>query len=85
MATKATLNTKATKTENKIPDTKRFITTPKFNRSTKTNFDAKMKKAVKSLASKSQVDNALGISDKSREQIKKIRLLVLVFHKQKKF
>ena len=35
------LNTKATETENKIPDTTGFITTPEFNRLTKLNFICK--------------------------------------------
>ena len=33
--TKISLNTKATETENKIPDTTSFLTTPEINRLTK--------------------------------------------------
>ena len=54
----------ATKIENKIPDD-----TPEFNRLTKKDFYAKMKQKVKSLLSKSQVDNAIDIADKNKEKI----------------
>ena len=66
------MNTKAKKTENKIPDATGFVTTAKFNRLTKISFDAKMKETVKILASKSEVDNALDIADKNGEKITKL-------------
>ena len=62
LTTKAPLNTKATEIENKIPDATGFTTAPEFNRSTKINFDARIKE-VKSLASKTQVDAALNIAN----------------------
>ena len=48
--------------------TKRFITAPELNRLTETSFDAIIKKAAKSLASKSQVDTALDTADKNRKK-----------------
>ena len=68
LATKAALNRKATEIENKIPGTTAFFTTPEFNTLAKISSDARMEKAMKSLASKSQVGNALDIADKSREK-----------------
>ena len=38
LATKATLNTKATEIENKIPATRNFINTQEFDRSAKIGF-----------------------------------------------
>ena len=62
LATKATRNTKATENEKKILDTTSFITNSKFS-----GFkNLKMKEAVKTLASKSQVDSAIDIADKNR-------------------
>ena len=62
LAIKATRNTKATENENKILDTTSFTTNSKFN-----GFkNLKMKEAVKTLASKSQVDSAIDIADKNR-------------------
>ena len=43
LATKAALDTNSTEIENKIPDITDFITTHEGNRSTKINFDARMK------------------------------------------
>ena len=60
------LNRKATEIENKIPDTAGFITAPEFKRLLKINFDARMRKATKSLSSNSQVDAA---QDKNRKNI----------------
>ena len=51
-ATKVALNAKATEMENEILDTTGFITIPEFNRLTKISFDAKMKEAMKNIASK---------------------------------
>ena len=79
LATKAALNRKATYIENKIPDTTDFITTPEFNTLAKISSDARMQKAAKSLASKSQVDSALDIADKSREKIKKLQTFDLSY------
>ena len=67
LPTKADLNTKATQTENKIPDASGFITTPEFNRIGTINFDAKMKEAEKSLATKVQSMNAIDIAIKNKE------------------
>ena len=68
LAIKVALNTKATVIENKIPDTTGFITTPEFNRLTKISFDARMKEAAKTLASKSQIDNSFDISDENEKR-----------------
>ena len=68
LVTKVTLNTKATEIENKILDTIGFIGGSEVNRLTKIIFDARMKEATKSLASKSQVDTVLNRSDKNREK-----------------
>ena len=71
LTTKTALNSKVTETENKIPDTTDFNACPEFNRLTKISFDVGIIKASKSLASKSQVDNALDIVDKNKEKKKK--------------
>ena len=63
LTTKTALNTKAREIENIISATSGFITIPEFNRLTKTRFNARLKEAMKSHASKSQVDNALGLAD----------------------
>lgn len=51
LVTKVSPNTKATDTENKIPGTKGFITTPEFNMVTKMNFFARMKQVEKNRCS----------------------------------
>ena len=71
LATKAALNRNVTEIKNKIPDTTGFITTLAFNKlkkKKKKRFDTKMKEAAKSLARKSQVDNALDMTSKNREK-----------------
>ena len=70
--TKATLNTKITEIENKIIDVTSFICITEFNRLTKKGFDARIKAATKSLVCESEVDTALDIADKNREEIKKV-------------
>ena len=55
LAYKAALNTEATKIENKIPDTSRFINTQELNRLKKISLDVRMEKAEKSLASKTDL------------------------------
>ena len=45
-----------------------FFTNPAFTRLTKIIFDASLTEAAKNLASKSQVDNAIDIANKSREK-----------------
>ena len=69
LVTEAALSTKVTEIENKIPDTADLISTPEFNRLTKMSFDVKMRGAVKNLANKSQIDNAIDIADKNRGKI----------------
>ena len=71
ISTKATLNTKTREIENKIPDTTGFIATTGFNRLTNIRFDARMKEATESLASKDRVTTALDIADRNRENIQK--------------
>ena len=71
ISTKATLNTKTREIENKIPDTTGFIATTEFNRLTNIRFDARMKEATESLASKDRVTTALDIADRNRENIQK--------------
>ena len=73
---KATLNTKLREVENKIIDITSFICITEFNRLTKKGFDARIKAATKSLARESEVDTALDIADKNREEIKKCRIRV---------
>lgn len=51
--------------EMKIRNTNDFITTPELNRLTKTNFDARMKKATKSLEIIIRVDAVLDEAFKS--------------------
>ena len=51
-----------------MQNTAGFITTPQFNRLTKTNFDARMKGATKSLVTKTQADTALEMADKNKEK-----------------
>lgn len=60
------MNTKVTVIQVKIPDTTDFITIREFNRVTKINFAATMKKAPKNLAS--QVYNAHDKADGNREK-----------------
>ena len=50
-STMAVHNRKPQKMKTKIPDTTDFITTPEFNRLTKTNFDTRMKQESQDLAS----------------------------------
>ena len=69
LATKDALNTKVTEIESKIPDTRGFVTNPAFTRLTKIIFDTSLTEAAKNLASKSQVDNAIDIANKSREKL----------------
>ena len=49
-----------------------LCTTSEFKRLAKIRFDARVKQEGKSLASKSQVDNALDKADKNREKIKNL-------------
>ena len=44
-----------------MPDTSTFIETQIFKRYTKVNFNARMTKAVKNLATKSQIETALDL------------------------
>ena len=52
-----------------MPDTRGFVTNPAFTRLTKIIFDTSLTEAAKNLASKSQVDNAIDIANKSREKL----------------
>ena len=47
LATKAALSAKAKETENKIPDTTSFVTSPDFSRLTKLALDGRIKEAAK--------------------------------------
>ena len=66
------LSTKTTEFKNEIPGTTGFIATLEFNRLTTICFDARTRKALKSLVSKKQVDNAFDIADKIGEKSKKL-------------
>ena len=46
------------------------MTTPEFHKLTKTNFEARMKEATKSLANKTQVDAALDMALRNRKKKK---------------
>ena len=61
-ATKASLNTKTTKIESKIPKTTGFVTTPNFNRLKKVSLGLRMTEAEKFLATKIQVRNAIDLT-----------------------
>ena len=50
-STMAVHNRKPQNMKTKIPDNTDFITTPEFNRLTKTNFDTRMKQEAQDLAS----------------------------------
>ena len=52
LVTTASLNKKAKEIENKIPETRGFITTPEFKRLTKINFKAETKQEIKGLIGK---------------------------------
>ena len=84
LATTAVLNTKATEIENKELDIAGFITTSVFNRLSKISFDSRIKEAAKSVARKSQLDNALDIADKSREKIRKLQTFDLSYFNGRK-
>ena len=72
LATKVALNIKSTEIVDKILNTTGFTVTPEFNRLSKISFDARIKKAVKILASKSQANDALDIASRQeREKTKK--------------
>ena len=66
----------ATEIENKTLNTINFTTFLEFNRLVKVSFDAKIKEVAKSLASKTQLNTALGVADKNREKIKNFRRLI---------
>ena len=72
LATKAALNTEATRIENKMAYTITLITTPEISRLTKILFDARIKVVAKLFASRSHADNVLDIADKKREKNTKI-------------
>ena len=67
---------KATEIENKTLNTINFTTFLEFNRLVKVSFDAKIKEVAKSLASKTQLNTALGVADTNREKIKNFRRLI---------
>ena len=77
MATNTSLYTKAKKIENKIHNITGFITTTECNRFKKTIFNAKMKHASKSFASKTPTDIALDRAGENREKILNIQTFVV--------
>ena len=77
MATNTSLYTKAKKIENKIHNITGFITTTECNRFKKTIFNAKMKHASKSFASKTPKDIALDRAGENREKILNIQTFVV--------
>lgn len=66
IVTTASLNTKATETEDKIPDNTDFITAPEFSRLANISFDER-KKAERNLATKVQVTDALDLALRNKE------------------
>ena len=54
----------------KIHDTSKFIETHELNILTEINFNARITEVSKSIATKKQVENALGLGDKNREKNK---------------
>lgn len=77
MATNTSLYTKSKEIENKIHNITDFITTTECIRFKETIFNAKMKHASKSLASKNPADIALDRAGKNREKILKIQTFVV--------
>lgn len=59
----------ATEIKNKIPDATTLNFTPEFNTVKKLSFDARMKGAVKSLATEHETKNAFNLGDKNIEKI----------------
>ena len=63
------VNTIYSKQENKkTPDTSKFILSQYFNILRKINFNARMAEALKRLATKKQVENALDLGNKNAEK-----------------
>ena len=85
MDSQTALNTEATETENKQPDTTGFNTTPEFNKLTKTPFDWRMKKSSKTTCKENQVDNALDIADKNREDMKRLQAFDLSYFNDRRY
>ena len=52
----------------KIPDTNKFIETDEFSRLAEIHFNARIAEALKNLATKKQVVNALDLGNKNREK-----------------
>ena len=67
LAVKAALNKNSAEIESKIPDTSHFFNTQEFNRLTKKSLETRIKDVVISFASKSQIYNALDVSDKNEK------------------
>ena len=59
-----------------MPDTSHFINSQELDRLTKISFDARVKEAEKSLASKTVVENTLDLGDKNRQKIEKLQTFV---------
>ena len=57
----------------KRPHATKFIETHEFNRLTEININARMAEALKYLATKKQIDNALDLGDKNIEQIENFK------------
>ena len=77
MAANTSLYTKAKEIENKIHNITGFFTTTEGNRFKKTIFNAKMKHASKSFASKTTTDIALDRAGENREKILKIQTFLV--------
>ena len=68
-----------------IPDTTDFTTTSELNRLAKIRFDARIKREMKRLSSKCQVDAALDKADNRREKIKKFQTFDLSYFNGRKY
>ena len=64
LATNANLNTKATEIKDIITSISQSINTQEFDRLMKISFNARMKEAAESLASKTEVKDALDLGQK---------------------
>ena len=62
--------------DKKKPDTSNFINAHNFNKLTKTSSNARMLEGPKDIATKDQVETALDVRDKNRNEIKNFKCLI---------
>lgn len=63
--------------DKKKPDTSNFINANNFNKLTKTSSNARMAEGPKDIATKDQVETALDVRDKNRNEIKNFKMFDL--------